>query len=69
MQNTAAIQGFVQCVTALLQRGGPTEGGFVRFAYRPFDTRWLYWEADSQLLDRPRPEYSAACRCQETCGS
>ena len=41
----------------LLQRGGPEDNGFVRFAYRPFDTRWLYWEEDSGLLDRPRPEY------------
>ena len=42
---------------ALLARGGPDEAGFVRFAYRPFDTRWLYWEADGSLLDRPRPDY------------
>ena len=42
---------------ALLTRGGPSETGFVRYAYRPFDTRWLYWEADSGLLDRPRPDY------------
>jgi hypothetical protein len=28
----------------------------VPFAYRPFDNRWLYWEA-RELLDRPRPEY------------
>ncbi len=42
---------------ALLDRGGPTASGFVRFAYRPFDTRWLYWELESGLLDRPRPEY------------
>ena len=41
----------------LLARGGPNEGGFVRFAYRPFDTRWLYWESDGSLLDRPRPDY------------
>ena len=41
----------------LLARGGPNEGGFVRFAYRPFDTRWLYWEAHDGLLDRPRPDY------------
>lgn len=26
-----------------------------RYAYRPFDIRWLYW--DEQILDRPRPEY------------
>ena len=38
-------------------RPGPDEAGFVRYAYRPFDTRWLYWEADGGLLDRPRPEY------------
>ena len=41
----------------LLARGGPHEDGFVRFAYRPFDNRWLYWEADSMLLDRPRADY------------
>ena len=40
-----------------VQRTGPDEAGFVRYAYRPFDTRWLYWEADSGLLDRPRPDY------------
>ncbi len=42
---------------ALLRRGGPDEAGFVRHAYRAFDIRWLYWEADSGLLDRPRGEY------------
>ena len=42
---------------ALLRRGGPDESGFIRFAYRPFDIRWLYWEKDGLLLDRPRPDY------------
>ena len=42
---------------ALLARGGPIDAGFIRHAYRPFDNRWLYWEADSGLLDRPRPDY------------
>ena len=42
---------------ALLKRGGPDEAGFIRFAYRPFDNRWLYWEKDGALLDRPRPDY------------
>ena len=42
---------------ALLSRGGPVESGFVRYAYRPFDTRWLYWEADTKLLDEKRAEY------------
>ena len=42
---------------ALLRRGGPTESGFVRYAYRPFDTRWLYWESDTKLLDEKRAEF------------
>ena len=42
---------------ALLARGGPTDAGFSRFAYRPFDNRWLYWEKDGLLLDRPRADY------------
>ena len=42
---------------ALLRRGGPDEAGFIRHAYRAFDTRWLYWEAGSGLLDRPRADY------------
>ena len=41
----------------LLARGGPVESGFIRYAYRPFDTRWLYWEADTKLLDEKRAEY------------
>ena len=36
----------------------PDEDGFIRYAYRPFDTRWLYWEANSRLLDRPRPDFN-----------
>ena len=42
---------------ALLARGVPNERGFVRFAYRPFDIRWLYWEAETKLLDRKRADY------------
>ena len=42
---------------SLLKRGGPDEDGFIRFAYRPFDNRWLYWETDGGLLDRPRLKY------------
>ena len=38
-------------------RPGPEESGFIPYSYRPFDTRSLYWEGDSGLLDRPRPEY------------
>ena len=42
---------------ALLARGGPTPSGFARYAYRPFDTRWLYWEADTKRLDEKRADY------------
>ena len=40
-----------------VQRDGPDETGFVQFTYRPYDTRWLYWESNGGLLDRPRPDY------------
>ena len=41
----------------LLKRGGPNEASFVRLAYRPFDNRWLYWEAETKLLDEKRSDY------------
>ena len=41
----------------LIARGSPDESGFVRHTYRPFDDRWLYWEAGDGLLGRPVPEY------------
>ena len=40
-----------------LTRGGPDPTAFIRYAFRPFDDRWLYWEADSGLLARPGPDY------------
>ena len=42
---------------ALLRRGGPDKTGFIRFAHRPFDNRWLYWEKDTKLLDEKRADY------------
>ena len=42
---------------SLLSRGGPIYANFVKHAYRPFDTRWLYWEAGHGLLGRPVPDY------------
>ncbi len=42
---------------ALLTHGGPNRSGFVRHAYRPFDSHWLYWESGHGLLGRPVPEY------------
>ena len=41
----------------LLTRGGPDQDGFVRYAYRPFDNRWLYWEAETKLLREKSPRY------------
>ncbi len=41
----------------LLARGGPVDDGFVRYAYRPFDTRWLYWDPGAKLLDGKRAGY------------
>ena len=37
--------------------GRHEQSGLIRFAYRPFDKRWLYWEDKSALLDRPRGDY------------
>lgn len=39
----------------LLERGF-LEDRIVRYCYRPFDLRWLYWEPETGLLDRERAE-------------
>ena len=52
-----AVPGAHAVRSALLTRGGPNAEGFVRFAYRPFDTRWLYWDEGTGLLGRPSPDY------------
>ncbi len=58
MKNSTAIRVSAEGVREIrLARGGPDETGFVRYAYRPFDTRWLYWESDAGLLVRPRSDY------------
>ena len=46
---------------ALLERGGPIDAGFVRFAYRPFDNRWLYWEAGAWSAWSSSTRLHAAC--------
>jgi len=45
--------------TALRDRNSAS-GKYIRYAYRPFDVRWLYWHPDTKLLDEKRPEYEAA---------
>ena len=43
---------------ALLKRDEPDEkSGIIRYAYRPLDNRWLYWEAETKLLDEKRADY------------
>jgi hypothetical protein len=36
---------------------GMSSGRFVRYQYRPFDIRWLYWHEETKLLHEKRPEY------------
>lgn len=40
-----------------LVRRGMVPENIVRYAYRPFDVRWLYWESETKLLDEKRSEY------------
>jgi hypothetical protein len=40
----------------LLDRSAYRPERLVRFLFRPFDVRWLYWEPDRRLLHRARPE-------------
>ena len=58
MRNTSSVRLDARAVRdARLEHGRPDETAFLRCAYRPFDNRWLYWEADAGLLARPRPDY------------
>ncbi len=58
MKNTSSVRLSAQEVRdSRLKRGGPNATGFVPYAFRPFDIRWLYWEKDSGLLARPSPDY------------
>lgn len=42
---------------ATLVRKGFQAEAMKPFCYRPFDTRWLYWESDTKLLDEKRADY------------
>jgi predicted helicase len=48
-----------QEVRALLRAKGYVPSQIVRFCYRPFDLRWLYWEPTTKLLDEKREDYVA----------
>ena len=48
-----------------LRERGILDDNFVRFDYRPFDLRWLYWEPKAKLLNRmPRRLLWAGIRRQ-----
>jgi hypothetical protein len=40
-----------------LVRRGMLAKNIVRYTYRPYDTRWIYWEPETKLLDEKRTEY------------
>jgi hypothetical protein len=42
--------------TYLVRRGFKPEN-IVRYQYRPFDVRWVYWEPETKLLDEKRSSY------------
>ena len=56
-----AVGGFDPAATRrhLLQRG-MAPGQVIPYAYRPFDRRFLFWDSDTRLLDRSRPDLRAA---------
>jgi len=41
----------------ILQEKGFRPWQILRYVYRPFDLRWLYWEPRTKLLDEKRDEY------------
>ncbi|MDX1520256.1 MAG: type ISP restriction/modification enzyme, partial [Anaerolineae bacterium] len=46
-----------ETVREQLQQRGFLPKNIVRYCYRPFDMRWLYWEAEANLLAQPRLSY------------
>ncbi|MBI3950719.1 MAG: N-6 DNA methylase [Acidobacteria bacterium] len=55
MQSTARFNA-VAVRDCLIKRGFLPQN-IVRYCYRPFDARWLYWEPETKLLDEKRSEY------------
>jgi hypothetical protein len=52
MQSTRRFQS--EITRAQLQKRGFLRDHIVRYLYRPFDTRWVYWEPETKLLDEKR---------------
>jgi REP element-mobilizing transposase RayT len=55
MTNTARFH--AEAVRDHLRKRGFLPDNVVPYCYRPFDMRWLYWEPETNLLDRNRAEY------------
>ncbi len=51
---------------ALIKRGFKPEY-VVRYCYRPFDLRWIYWEPEQGLLGRRSPDYFAIAAPDNPC--
>ena len=57
MKDTSSIHLNARQVRDIRLGRGPNKQEFIRYSFRPFDTRWLYWEEDSGLLARPSADY------------
>ena len=55
MEDTPRFKG--EAVRDTLRKRGFLPDNIVRYCYRPFDTRWLYWEPETKLLDEKRSDY------------
>ncbi|HEY5232099.1 MAG TPA: type ISP restriction/modification enzyme, partial [Verrucomicrobiae bacterium] len=55
MDNSARFR--AEIVRDELRQRGFLKKNVVRYCYRPFDVRWLYWEPETKLLDEKRTEY------------
>ena len=53
----AEIGGFDSVGTREKLRKRGMADSIIRYAYRPLDVRWLYWEPETKLVDRNRAEY------------
>jgi len=55
MENTPRFK--AKLIRDELRKRGFLKKNVVRYCYRPFDVRWLYWEPETKLLDEKRTEY------------
>jgi len=55
MENTPRFK--AKLVRDELRKRGFLKKNVMRYCYRPFDVRWLYWEPETKLLDEKRTEY------------